>query len=477
MSTCGDTTVTIEPATASGTNTHAISAPVTFIYPKQPPKDDGRMLALASLIGGVFDALLGGETLGHAQDAENTWKGIADNTMKPRGESELQRVDSERTKLGTFETDLKQQLTDWRTKADASNAKLTPYNDIIDTEVTEYRNRAASMWNMLPALNDLLRSQLDEYRTRGTDQWAQLPTYDVIIKSEIDGYRTKADAEYTKSNATCVDDAISKLCEFVVCGYTADYNGISTRARADAELAAVAAYNEACRLANRYNQRRHSSIAADIRLATITAAIGASAKAREDERQFAYKTNHDMRFNHAKWLEDTRLGRRKLSHDYDNTAIKSSEQRWQEFNRSALHVGDGAIQGNDLRWKEVESLAMKSDDTALTTNENRWKAFAELYLSQDKRADELSELQWKIYSDSALKSFREGGEMLASAAQAYQFLAASIRATAKQGGGGGGVAGSLALLATVLPLFSGSCDPVSVPLLGNFFPVRQQCCA
>jgi hypothetical protein len=66
--------------------------------------------------------------------------------------------------------------------------------------------------------------------------------------------------------------------------------------------------------------------------------------------------------------------------------------------------------------------------------------------------------------------------MYAAAAQAYQSLAASIRATAKQSGGGGGIAGLMAQLAVVYQMFSGGCDPINIPLLGQFYPRPQNCC-
>jgi hypothetical protein len=108
----------------------------------------------------------------------------------------------------------------------------------------------------------------------------------------------------------------------------------------------------------------------------------------------------------------------------------------------------------------------------------RWESIAQMYLQLEGKGDSLSEKQWGMFAESAFKSLREGGEMLASAAQAYQFLAASIRATAKQGGGGtGGVTGALATLATVLPMFSGECNVVGG--LGGLLGIRgqpQQCC-
>lgn len=378
---CGNA-VNIEAASNMGVNGTSVSAPTVFNYPVQPADDSGRMMALASIIGGLFDALLGGDALDDAEDAQNTWKSILDGTMTPRGQSELARVDTERAKMADFELDLKNQLTDYRAKADV--------------------------------------------------MWPKLDPMDAKIQSEIDEQRTKSDDEFDFSNITCLDDAIDKLCEYVGCGYTPDYQGIATRARADAEIQAMKAYQEACRTGNRYNTRRTQSSLLDIRLATRSAALVATANAREKERQYAFDTNLKMRNDHAAFLEKTRMGRRELSIKYDEMAMRSLTERW--------------------------------------------TSFAKLYLDLEKSGDNISTERWKAFSAEAFKSYELGGSMLAASMQAYQALAASIRASAKQSGGGGGLAGLMAQFAAVYMMFSGSCDPIRIPLLGKFYPRPQSCC-
>lgn len=380
-SQCG-TAVEIKEATASGAGSTAVSAPTVFNYPVQPIDDTGRMMALASIIGGLFDAVLGGDSLDGASEAEDKWKAILD-AMQARGEGELANVDSERGFLPVYEADLRAQVTD-------------------------YRNKADTMWGKLEPVN-------------------------TNILAEIADQRSKSDDEYDLSDVACLDDAIAKLCEYVGCGYTPDYAGIASRVRADAEVASMKVYQEACRTSNRYAVNRSIHSALEIRTAVHSAALMATAQQREAERINAVKLNHDWRFEHMEKLEKLRMGRRELSLKYDELAMK------------------GLVE--------------------------RWSSFGKMYIDVETNADAISKERWQSHANAAFKSYELGGQMMAAAAQAYQYLAASIRQTAKQGGGGGGVAGALATLAAVIPMFSGSCTPTSIPLLGQFYPRPQQCCS
>ena len=170
--------------------------------------------------------VLGGDGIGDARDAEATWKGILDSVFKPRGEGLLQRFDTELAKLPDMETDLRNQLADYRAKADAMWPELAPLHQILKDEITEQRGKS----------ND----------------------------------------EFAYADALCTNDAMARLCEFVACGYSPDYTGIATRARADAELAAQNTFEQMCRIGNRYNMRRTQHSLTEIRMTTMSAAIGAT---------------------------------------------------------------------------------------------------------------------------------------------------------------------------------------------------------
>jgi hypothetical protein len=433
------------------------------------------MLAVASLVGGVIDALLGGESISNAVNAESTWKDILDNQMKAKGSSELAMVDTLRGNLPTYTNDLSAQLTDWRAKADTYFTKLNDSDAQLVAQINTQQNLATVSYGSLAPFHNVVTAEITDQRTKSDDEWGRVNPYDIIIKDEIAEYQNKSDNEYGRADAWCTDDAIRKLCEFVACGYTPDYAGIASRARADAELENQTKYQEAGRLANRYNTRRHDSLAADIRLATSAAAIGSATKAREAERQFMWKTNQDMRFEQAKWLEASRITSKKFAMDYDELRLKYAQERWASHAKMSYEQDALAIKISEKAWDVRADLAFKQDTLALKSIEARWQTVANLYLRQEASADAISTERWTSYSNAAYKSFREGGEMLAGASQAYQFLAASIRATAKQGGGGGGAAGALATLGTVLTLFNGDCEPTST-WFGQWFSRPKNCC-
>lgn len=478
MADCSTNTATVGAPSAGGTGSVAVSAPTVFQYPRQAARDDGRMLAVASLVGGFIDAILGGDGVSDAQSAESNWKDLLDNTMKARGTSEMQRVDSERAKLPVFEDDLRNQLADYRAKADALWPVLAPLDQLMRDQIPDRMARADTEWGRVAPHTAVIEGEIVEAGAKSDDLWAELPALDNVLHTSITANSTLSDTEKALSDALCTDDAFAKLCEFVACGYTPDYAGIAERARADAELAAQSAYAEACRTGKRYNMRRAQSAQLDVRLATLSASVGATAAAREKERQFAFKTNHDMRLEHARTLEQARLGRRELALKYSNQRDAVATERYTNHQRASMELDARRVTMATERWNAHTGLADKLDQEAVSIMRERWTAIAQLYVQIEGNADRLSEAQWGMFMKSAFQSLREGGEMLAAAAQAYQFLAASIRATAKQGGGGtGGVAGALATLATVLPMFSGKCGDVG--LLGGLVPFMgrpEDCC-
>jgi hypothetical protein len=379
ITSCTPTTK-IGAVTAPGVNSVAVSSPVAINIPRAPINDTGRQMALGTIIGTLVDTLLGGDEAGAAKDAELEWKSMLDNTMKAKGQLEIDLATTQRGKLAEYELFLKDQLAVYRTKANA-------YYD-------------------------------------------KLPPLEVVWESKTNEYLSKADAEFAKAETTCVDDALRAVCKYVACGYIPDYNGIASRARADAELDNLKLLQESCRYGNRYNVRVGANRHLQVRLQTRAAAMLATSKAREEERQFMWKTNQELRFKLLDTMETLRVNRKELSIKYNELGMNALQTRWvnfaktrQEFDTSAVGIGGD---------------------------------------------------RWSAYSESAFKSFREGGEMLAAAAQGYQFLAASIRATAKQSGGGAGLGALIPALVTVLTVFNGSSDPIGIPGI-SFQSIPTQC--
>jgi hypothetical protein len=415
--------------TASGVDAVALSSPTIFNYPRQPPRDDGRLLALASLVGGFLDAILGGDGIDQAVEAENTWKGILDNIFYPRGQSELQRVDTTRQQLPQFEEDLLSMMQDYRIKADR-------------------------LWPLLAPLDREIRAQIEEAEVRSDGEWAHLNPLDEWLHGAITTQEGLSNDERALAAGLCTADALDKLCEFVACGYTPDYRGISERTRADAQAAIKVTADTICRTSKRYHVRASHHHAAEVSAAVMTAAISAASRGREAERLKAFELNHKMRYDHAQFLETTRMNRMQFANKQRNDAEKLA----------------------DTRWRAHFEASNTLDQRSMAALHQRWLDFAKLYTDMESSADRLSHQQWTMYSESAFRSLREGGEILAASAQAYQMLAASVRQTARQGGAGaGGITSALGALAILLPMFSGSCDSTNT-IFGSFNSRPQDCC-
>jgi hypothetical protein len=161
--------------------------------------------------------------------------------------------------------------------------------------------------------------------------------------------------------------------------------------------------------------------------------------------------------------------------DKDARADQIATDRWTSYVKLHMDKDRDATAISSERWKSLWNAFITEDGLADKLSADSWSRFAKLYIDMENGGDKISTERWKSYAEGAFKSFELGGQMYAAAAQAYQSLAASIRATAKQSGGGGGIAGLLAQLAAVVTIFSGDCAKKTV--LGiDFYPRPQNCC-
>ena len=94
---CATNTVHTGAATASGTNSTCITSPHIVQYPRPPRRDDGRWMAIGSMVGSLLGALVNKNTIKKAREAEKTWEDIV-KKVKQRGEDEMARVDPLREK-------------------------------------------------------------------------------------------------------------------------------------------------------------------------------------------------------------------------------------------------------------------------------------------------------------------------------------------------------------------------------------------
>ena len=94
-SSCYTNTIKVEPVSNSGTNGTCISSPHIVQYPKVPRRDDGKWMALGSIIGGLIGKFANEDKLAAASDAEDTWKDLNDN-LKAMGLKEWERAPTQR---------------------------------------------------------------------------------------------------------------------------------------------------------------------------------------------------------------------------------------------------------------------------------------------------------------------------------------------------------------------------------------------
>lgn len=123
--------VEIQGCTASGNNTTAISSPHVVQYPRQPKRDDGKWMALGTMIGGLIGKFANGDKLDEASDAEDTWRDLNDK-LKDAGLQEWTRVAPERALADAADTTLLNRSTTNWARADSETGYadvLTPCDD------------------------------------------------------------------------------------------------------------------------------------------------------------------------------------------------------------------------------------------------------------------------------------------------------------------------------------------------------------
>lgn len=100
-----DNQVTIGNVSPGGTNAVALSAPHIVQYPRPPKRDDGRWIALSSVIGNIIGKLSSQKVLKEARDAERKWREVMEQ-LKHMADTELARVPILRDKASQSMDDL-----------------------------------------------------------------------------------------------------------------------------------------------------------------------------------------------------------------------------------------------------------------------------------------------------------------------------------------------------------------------------------
>lgn len=144
----------------------------------------------------------------------------------------------------------------------------------------------------------------------------------------------------------CDDQLWAKYCEYALCGYKPDYQGILTRVRADAALIVAGKRAELCRTANRYNVGLNSNVLCDLERTEMLAIVGSATAARENERQMMWKFNAEYLASAARNFETAYQGRIRLGADLMASAGENYAFLAESMRRTAeKSVGDFAALG------------------------------------------------------------------------------------------------------------------------------------
>lgn len=100
-----DNQVSIGNVSPGGTNAVALSSPHIVQYPRPPKRDDGRWIALSSVLGNLIGKLASQDVIKEARDAENKWREVMAK-LKELADTELGRVPALRDKAAQAMGDL-----------------------------------------------------------------------------------------------------------------------------------------------------------------------------------------------------------------------------------------------------------------------------------------------------------------------------------------------------------------------------------
>lgn len=124
-----------------GTNSPAFSANHIIQYPRQPKRDDGKWLAIASLLGSVLGRFASGSLIKKAKNAEDTWRSINDR-MRDIGYDLIDKQSPAEKALTDAADDWLLKEADWlkdRALDEENYAdKLEPCNDTIHDRLCEF---------------------------------------------------------------------------------------------------------------------------------------------------------------------------------------------------------------------------------------------------------------------------------------------------------------------------------------------------
>lgn len=139
-SSCGVNQANIEAGTASAPGATQVNANHIIQYPRQPKRDDGKWIAVGSLLGSLLGKFAESGTINKAKDAEKKWAEINER-LRDKGFDFWNKMPSERSTADDADTDLANQYTwnvDQRNAELARAEKLDDCNDSLHEKVCKF---------------------------------------------------------------------------------------------------------------------------------------------------------------------------------------------------------------------------------------------------------------------------------------------------------------------------------------------------
>lgn len=140
MSGCEVNKAEIGQNEATGTGSTAVNSNHIIQYPKQPKRDDGKWLAIASLLGAVLGRVAAQGLINKAKAAENAWKDINEK-IRDTGHDLIGKAEPEWSLAKEADGWLLNEALDNQVRAtnqEAYGASLEACNDTIHNQLCEF---------------------------------------------------------------------------------------------------------------------------------------------------------------------------------------------------------------------------------------------------------------------------------------------------------------------------------------------------
>lgn len=137
---CGVNQAYIEKGEATGTGSTQVNANHIIQYPRQPKMDDGKWIAIGSLLGSLLGKFASKSSIDKAKDAEKEWRKI-NSQLHAKGNELWDAMPDARNKANKADTDLENQY-DWNiNRRDAEQVraeKLDNCNDALHDKMCQF---------------------------------------------------------------------------------------------------------------------------------------------------------------------------------------------------------------------------------------------------------------------------------------------------------------------------------------------------